>query len=696
MPDKKFPRSTSETLNGLHLSALFSFAVVQPIYDILARYPEFLIAHQLDSSDIYLIVLILSLGVPAAIVLGNLVVSFLFKNFSLLMQSCGVLVFSMLIALQVHKVTMDSNSVFAFSSSFALGLVSAVVYFKSNKARLFLTFLTPAIALFPLMFLFSPDIQGLLSKKSKVPIPQIDIKNPVPVIMIIFDELPLVSLLDKNGDIDEVRFPSFSLLASRSTWYRNATTSAESSLQAVPAILTGKYPDPERAPNADDYPESIFSFLGHTYEINAHETHTMLCPNLLCEYNATPRLDRLKVLFQDLKVLYQHLVIPSDSTRVLPPISRNWKDFVVAVQKSETETPGLGAVKAKALLSYLDRSKQFTKFIETIQPSPNPTFNFIHILLPHVPWHYYPSGEQYWAPGKIPGLITEKEWWGTAEWPITQAYRRHLLQTGLVDNLLGKLLDHLNRIDLYQSSMVVVVADHGVRFWPDESRRSVGHTHISDILNIPLFIKEPGQTTSQVSDRNMASIDLFPTIAELLKTKIPWKVNGNSVLQSTSTERTENLVLINNGKRTQRVPVGAMTNSESLNRKVDLFGSNSKLDSIFKIGPYGGLVGKKIAEFAPMGHTEFMLNLQYFSEPVSYVEGSISSKHLMYAPLYVVVADTGVITAVTQTYFSNSDSADFSILLPEPTSSSRLAFYVVRETPVRGYLELIPLEKREL
>src|SRR5688500_12680392 len=51
--------------------------------------------------------------------------------------------------------------------------------------------------------------------------------GPVPVVVLAFDELPVVSLLGRDGDIDEHLFPNFAALRQTSTWYRNATTVAE-------------------------------------------------------------------------------------------------------------------------------------------------------------------------------------------------------------------------------------------------------------------------------------------------------------------------------------------------------------------------------------------------------------------------------------------------------------------------------------
>ncbi len=49
-------------------------------------------------------------------------------------------------------------------------------------------------------------------------------------------------------------------------------------------------------------------------------------------------------------------------------------------------------------------------------------------------------------------------------WPSTLSQQRYLLQAGFVDRLLGRLVRRLRERGLYERSMIVVTADHGVSF----------------------------------------------------------------------------------------------------------------------------------------------------------------------------------------------------------------------------------------
>ena len=102
-----------------------------------------------------------------------------------------------------------------------------------------------------------------------------------PVVIAIFDQLPLISLLDDDGRIDPALYPHFAALASESTWFCNASAVAEYASFALPAILTGNYPELGRLPVAADYPENLFTQLGGRYRLHVQEPLTELCPAAL-------------------------------------------------------------------------------------------------------------------------------------------------------------------------------------------------------------------------------------------------------------------------------------------------------------------------------------------------------------------------------------------------------------------------------
>ena len=154
----------------------------------------------------------------------------------------------------------------------------------------------------------------------------------------------------------------------------------------------------------------------------------------------------------------------------------------------EAENEGRLARGAKAS----EPRRGFSEFVHWIQPSDGLMLYFMHTLVPHMPWIYLHSGKQY-GPPRFPHGISKKGTWGSDRWETVQGFQRYLLQTQYADRLLGTLLGRLREVDLYDRSLIIVTADHGLSFWPNESRRIVGEKNQADILAVPLFVKLPHQ-----------------------------------------------------------------------------------------------------------------------------------------------------------------------------------------------------------
>ena len=75
-----------------------------------------------------------------------------------------------------------------------------------------------------------------------------------------------------------------------------------------------------------------------------------------------------------------------------------------------------------------------------------------------------------------------------------------------------------------------VVADHGMSFRLGHDRRLVRAENVQDLAPVPFFLKAPGQKRGRISDRRLQTVDVLPTIADTLGVDIPWKVDGRSAL----------------------------------------------------------------------------------------------------------------------------------------------------------------------
>ena len=94
----------------------------------------------------------------------------------------------------------------------------------------------------PPLFVFSSDA-GRLVFAEDAEVVDVEQGTGGPVAVVVFDELPLASLMTREGKFNDQRFPNFARLANQATWYRNATSVAPSTPESVPTILTGEYPE---------------------------------------------------------------------------------------------------------------------------------------------------------------------------------------------------------------------------------------------------------------------------------------------------------------------------------------------------------------------------------------------------------------------------------------------------------------------
>ena len=87
----------------------------------------------------------------------------------------------------------------------------------------------------------------------------------------------------------------------------------------------------------------------------------------------------------------------------------------------------------------------------------------------------------------------------------------------------------LRRIGVFDRALVVVAADHGIAFVPGVERREVQPTTVDQLAGVPLFVKAPGQRRGEVDERPALTVDVLPTIAEMLGVELPFDVDGEAL-----------------------------------------------------------------------------------------------------------------------------------------------------------------------
>jgi hypothetical protein len=457
--------------------------------------------------------------------------------------------------------------------------------------------------------------------------------------MILLDELPTTSLLDSKGQIDARLYPNFAKLAGQSTWYRNATGVSGLTNWAVPAMLTGRYPtkgqidarlypnvaklagqstwyrnatgvsgltnwavpamltgryptkeQKDASPTAAQYPDNLFTLLGRSYDVEQFQVVTQLCPAEVCKAtrDSAPTGAGLKTTLRDSARVFKRIVWPRD---VDENPTGAWLTADPEAEAKPAPKPGNGPVSP--ILEEIERGnepRQYYNFVQSIEGSDKPTFYFLHLLLPHQPWHYLPDGRKYTDRGDG----RNANGWTSEPWPPQLSHQRHLMQAGETDRMIGQVMRRLQEQGMYDDTLFVVTADHGMSFKPGElGRRRATPGNVDQVLWVPLFIKQPGQQEGQASDRNWEHVDLVPTLADMLGIKVPWKLDG--VSQAGAEEprtRTAKWFFSRPGER-QEFP-GPENMAKALRGVTDeLVRSENGYPGWFQSGRFADLVGRR-------------------------------------------------------------------------------------------------------
>ncbi len=677
---------------ALHLLLLVGVGVAQPLYDLLGRNPSFFVAHSATTLDLVLFVVIVSLALPAGLWVAQSVLTQVAKRLGSVVYLLMVAtLFATVAAIPVKRLFPDAG----ITVSAAVVLISLAATFAYNRfppMRSVMSFLSPSALVFPVLFLFFSPVTEIVGNGEDRMTELTSVESTTPVVLIVFDELPVTSLMNEHKLIDPVAFPNFATFAAHSHWFRNATTVAQNTSYAIPAILTGRYPDATRAPHAAAYPENLFSFLAGSHELRVVETFTRLCPD---ELNAAmverePLGQRIKAVVIDSSVVYLHIVLPSTLVADLPAIDSTWRDFGRESADQTVEDPHAHS---------RDSTWVFRRFLQLVTPVRSPTLFFLHLNLPHVPWKYLPSGREYRFPGApVRPHGVQGEMWGTQDWEVIQGWQRHLLQLGYADRLLGLLIERLQQTRLWDDALIVITADHGVSFQPGQSRREATEENAADILGIPLLIKVPGQTDPQLHDTSARTIDILATIADVLDAELPWAIDGRSLLGEDTPGSGTVVIHRNKGRRLNdhlELSYRPDAKYRALDRKLGLFGAGNTLESLYSVGDFGRLVGSRASDLssAAMSDVSVVLADAWTFENIdldgsylpTHIVGRLTARTPFNHPLNLAVAVNGTIQATTKTYSlpGENDFSSFSAMVSESALASGrnlVTVYLIKQT----------------
>ncbi len=181
--------------------------------------------------------------------------------------------------------------------------------------------------------------------------------------------------------------------------------------------------------------------------------------------------------------------------------------------------------------------QRVNKKLEELKTKDQPFFLAVGFARPHLPfvapqrfWELYgeediKEPDNYFLPKDVPKIALSS--WGELraykgipkKGNIDDRQMRLNLKHGyyasvsFTDYLVGRVIEKLKSLDLYDNTIIVIWGDHGWQL--GEHMMWAKHTDFDIALRVPLIIKAPGKLKGATSRELVEMVDIYPTLSEL-------------------------------------------------------------------------------------------------------------------------------------------------------------------------------------
>lgn len=121
--------------------------------------------------------------------------------------------------------------------------------------------------------------------------------------------------------------------------------------------------------------------------------------------------------------------------------------------------------------------------------------------------------------GKAFAKFTDQEW--------RELFRAYCACTTFMDAQLGRVLDAVDKNQIWDKTLIIFVGDHG--YHTGERQWWNKNTLFERSCHAPLIIAAPGMKGGQISRSVVEFVDLFPTVADFCGLNVPHQPAGVSL-----------------------------------------------------------------------------------------------------------------------------------------------------------------------
>lgn len=359
------------------------------------------------------------------------------------------------------------------------------------------------------------------------------------IFMILCDELR-ADMLGFMGN-EEVKTPSLDRLAEDSVVFTNAYCNSPMCVPSRNSIATGRYAHSHGALDNMLSPlEGEVSFYELLRQdgyktINHGKWHCNIDPEAF-------GMDRSRDAGDDMAAPEKYITcfgITDRETRQSTEHQRNLGEVPLIISGKR---PGHKDQAMDSIVTdhYLDE-------LNTIGSDEEKVFARLSIMDPHTPYMPSEPFASMYPPDSLTMPTTLFE--DLSEKPVFHSYFRKVrgfealtesdyrkskaAYQGLVshvDERVGKVIDQLKAQNLYDDSLILFLSDHGSMMGEHGFVEKWGHMY-EQVMRIPMVIKLPKSAYGGIKlEAFVESVDVMPTILDLLKMPIPSTVQGISLL----------------------------------------------------------------------------------------------------------------------------------------------------------------------